>query len=207
MTFEVYDANGSLMHLAASGSGTGGDPFVPIHGTNSTGPVKTRLDRYLDTIGDGTGNKSAIDNYSDGGLGETAFFIQPPPGQVYRLSRMIIFIEDEPTFDSGGYGSGNFQNPLPIGIKVQVRDDGGIISDLTDGRPIKTNAQWAKVCFDAAYSEYGGGQDSLAIRWTFTRAGDYIRLVGSNNERLQVLMNDNVSYLTEHTFLVQGYIE
>jgi len=158
-----------------------------------------RLDRYLDTNGDGTGSKEATGNYAGG---EEIFYLQPPAGEVYILERMLVYIEDNGSFDSGKYGN---NITLSNGIEIFVNGDSGVISDLTDGLPIITNAHWGRQCFDTALSTYGSGNQSLAIRWTFSKAGVPITLRGNQNERLEVVLNDNFSTLHDHAFLIQGY--
>lgn len=201
MTIQIKDGNGDLLHVAASGTGTAGDPIIPVHSSPSGGSQKLRLDRYLDTSGDGTGTKSAIGNYSGG---QEIFYIQPPAGTIYRLARMLVFVEDSGSFDSGSYGNGIV---LTNGIEVRVQDGSGTISDMTNGIPVKTNPHWKRLCYDAVRSNYGTGNESLGVRWTFTKAGQFIRLDGDSNERLEVLLEDDFSGLVAHNFLVQGYIE
>ena len=65
---------------------------------SSTGTQKSLLARYLDTNGDGTGTKTAVGEYHDAGDGQEIFYIQPPAGTIYRISRMIPFVEDAGTF-------------------------------------------------------------------------------------------------------------
>lgn len=201
MTMQVKDGAGVTKHIAVNGDGSSGDPFTPVHASSSTGAQKRRLDRYLDTNGDGTGTKNAVGDYSSA---TEIFYIQPPAGVVYRVARMLVFVQDVGTFDSGSYGNGI---TLASGIEIRVADDIETISDMTDGNPVKVNPHWARLCYDTAHSSYGSGNESLAARWTFTKAGPYIRLDGDNNERLEVVLNDNFSGLVDQAFLVQGYIE
>jgi hypothetical protein len=154
----------------------------------------TRFDRFLDTNGDGTGTKSAIGDYSSGA---EIFYIQPPAGTVYRIARMIVYIEDDAVFNSDGYAA--IAAPgLSTGIQVRVQDDSGTLNDMTDGLPVKQNMQWKRFCYDIKVSEFGAppaGNESMAVRWTFNKAGPYIRLNGNKNERLEVVLNDNLSTL------------
>jgi len=201
MVLKVLDADSSTVYLDMSGSGTVGDPYRPVHSSASTGPVPLDFFRYLSTDGTTNGTKNAIGDYS--GATEI-FYIQPPDGVVYRVSRMIPFIEDAGSFDSGKYGNSVV---LTNGIEVRVQDDSGTIIDMTDGVPIKTNPHWKRLCYDVDPSAYGSGNEALGVRWTFTKAGQYIRLDGSNNERLEVLLHDAFDDLIGHYFQVQGYVE
>ena len=58
------------------------------------GSIATPLFRYLDTVGDGSGEKNANGDYS---IAEEIFFLQPPPGRVYRITRLIVSIMDTST--------------------------------------------------------------------------------------------------------------
>ena len=160
-----------------------------------------RIDRYLDTNGDGTGTTSAIGNYS---VTQGIFYIQPPSDDVFQINRLIVFVQDTGSFDSGSYGNGI---TLTNGITVRVQNNQGTFSDLTAGSPIKINPHWKRLCYDANVSAYGLGDESLGVRWTFSKAGYPIRLDGGSYDRIEVLLDDNFTGLVDHTFLVQGFVE
>ena len=171
--------------------------------SGKTGTVKEMISRYLDTVGDGSGTKQAIGDYSSG----EDFKITPPSGQIYRITRLVVFIEDTRTFDPNKYG--NLGDALGNGISIKTKNANGDIKDLTDGIPITNNAAWGRVCYDATVSNYGGtpANEALHVRWTFAKSGTVIRLVGDNGEFLAAELSDNLTGLIEHTFLVQGYVE
>ena len=177
------------------GSGTAG-------GAGANGPVPALIYRYLDDAGDGSGNSNANGNYS---AAEEIFFIQPAPGEIFRIERMIVNVRDSAGFRADKYG--DISGGLSTGIEVRVQNDGGTILSLTNGINIKTNGDWAGVCYDANLYKEGAGDDYLAVRWTFSRAGYPLRLVGDNNERLEIVLNDDLSDLVHHYFQVQGYYE
>jgi hypothetical protein len=162
----------------------------------------TLLYRYLDTDGDGTGTKSANGNYSAGGAGATEFFIQPPANTLYVLHRMIIHIHDSTAFSAEKYGA---LAALANGISVTVDQISPAVElvDLTDGIPIKSNAEWGQVCFDVDLASYGQGDVYLNARWTFSKAGQPV--VINENQKLAVTLNDDLTGLVDHYFMVQGY--
>lgn len=180
-------------------------------GTSGYGPVPTLISRHLDTNGDGSGTKNAIGDYSGA---QEIFYIQPSSTQIFRITRMIVLIRgDKSTFYTDSYGS---RTALSNGIAVRTQDDSGTLIDFTNNVPIKRNGEWGGYCFDSEiYPASTGNTDTyLRVRWTFEKSGYPIRLVGSNNERLEVVLNDDFSLsggqnnpLDEHYFLVQGYIE
>jgi len=158
--------------------------------------------RFLDTVGDGSGTKSAIGNYSETGDGETIFRIAPPANTIYYVSRMLVHVVDSGSFDSGSYGNAI---TLVNGIAMKLVNSGGLVQDMLDGVPIITNPDWARQCYDVSSSSYGSGNETLSVRWTFTKAGKFIALSGDNGDELQVVFHDDFSDLVAHYFQVQGY--
>jgi len=187
-------------------SSGGGGP-----GSSGYGPVPTPLYRVLDTNGDGSGTDNANGDYSSS---EEIFYIQPPAGQIFRLERMLIFMRmKKGDFNFDQYGK---DQVLSTGISVRVQNDSETIIDLTNGIPIKRFGDWIRVCFDVDPAGGDINQDynedvMVGARWTFSKAGYPIRLVGDNNERLEVVLNDDFRTSTreidEHYFMIQGYIE
>lgn len=170
----------------------------------STGTQDVVFSRYLDTAGDGTGTKNANGNYS---VTPETFYIQPPFGAVFRIARLLISIEDTSGMVADEYG--NTGSALGNGIEVKVTNLAGTVVDLTDGVPITTNARWGSLCYDVDLKSWGitPSNDLLLVRWTFAHAGQFIRLNGSSNDVLEVILNDNLSDLIAHYFIVQGYQE
>lgn len=166
----------------------------------NNGPVSESVNRFLDTNGDGTGTKSAIGNYAGSPV---SFYIQPPAGDVYRLYRMLVHVEDVNTFDSGSYGNGIV---LTNGITVSKVISGQTVQ-MTDGVSIKKTPHWQMFCYDVDISSYGLGNEHASVRWTFTKGGNPVRLVGDDGDRLQVVLNDDFTGLVDHHFFVQGLKE
>ncbi len=168
---------------------------------SSSGPVSTIFNRFLDTVGDGSGTKNAIGDYSSG---TTDFKIAPAAGEVMRLTRLLLTIGDGSL--TNYYGG--LLAALTNGIVVQKRNAGGVLIDLTDNVPIKINAGWGILCYDVAEHQHGGaGDEYLHGRWTFTKAGAPIRLVGDDGEFFTVRMADSMVGLALHEFVVQGFYE
>lgn len=178
-------------------------------GASGYGAVPTPIYQHLDINGDGTGNNNAIGDYSGA---EEIFYFQPAPGTIARITRMIVLVRGPKTsFYTDSYGS---VGELTNGVTVRVQDDLGTVVPLTNGIPIKTNGNWGHFCFDAEVypSSVGNNDTYLRVRWTFEKAGYPLRLVGDNNERLEVVLNDDftdggVNGLVEHYFHAQGYYE
>lgn len=169
---------------------------------SSTGPQKNLISQHLSLSGDGVGTVDFIGDYSS--VADIAY-IQPPASTIYRVARMIIYIEAGSGFRAERYG--NLSGALANGIHVHVENDGGTIVDLTSGFPIKTNGAWGHACFDVDLKTWGAGDEMLLARWTFQRSGQFIRLDGDENERLEISLDDDFTGLVHHKFLIQGYVE
>lgn len=158
--------------------------------------------RYLDENGDGTGNKDATGNYSGA---VTEFKITPPSDKVFRISRLIVAIRDGNGMSPQEYG--NLGTSLSNGISMQIRDASGTVENITDDLPITTNAEWAQLAFDSEISNYGSGNEYVRVRLTFANAGFPLRIDGTAGQYFAILLNDNLSGLTQHRFAVEGYEE
>jgi hypothetical protein len=190
--------------------------FVDLS-ADSTGPnrgsgygiVPKPLVRYLDTVGNGSGVKNAIGDYS---LTPEIFFIQPSSTEIFKITRMLVLIRGKATsFLTDRYGS---VPELTNGVTIRTQNDSGTIVDLTDGIPVDTNGSWGTLAYDSEIYDSAAGADTfLRVRWTFEKMGYPLRLDGSNNERLEVTLNDDFTNasgsnaLEEHFFMVQGYYE
>jgi hypothetical protein len=158
--------------------------------------------RYLDTVGDGSGNKVATGDYS--GAVED-FILAPPAGVVYYVARMLVSIEDVNIDAIDIYGG--LAAALTNGISVLVLDGAGATTlDLTDGLPVHQNGDWQRMCYDVSIqNQTGNSTDGLYVRWTFTRSNGIIRLNGSENESFVVRLNDPLTGLISHTFHMHGF--
>jgi hypothetical protein len=125
-------------------------------------------------------------------------FVNNTPRRV-RLWRMIVYVEDSGTLDAGSYGNGV---TLTNGISIFTEYRGKTI-DITDGNPVKTNANWPRLCHDLAVHDFGSGNNSYTVRFTFANSGTPVYLCGG--DRFYLRLNDNFSGLESHTFVLQGH--
>jgi hypothetical protein len=117
---------------------------------------------------------------------------------------LVAHIQDGTGFVGEEYGS--LGAALTVGITVKIIDALGATSvDLTDGDPIKTNADWGKFCSNPELVLFGAGDDFINARWAFSETGTQVRLL--EGEKLVVTCNDDMSALAAHTFVAAGYIE
>ncbi|MCK5133520.1 MAG: hypothetical protein KAR40_15375 [Candidatus Sabulitectum sp.] len=163
--------------------------------------VVKRIDRFLDVNGDGTGNKNAIGDYSS-----TAqrFKLTNPTdsGRRMHLHRMIVQIRDSTDPSASEYG--NLGAALTNGIHVRVRDaNDNTLENLTDDEPIKTNADYARFCYDSVIDNFKGTGDAfVSVRWTLDKAGG--PLILQPGQSFMVELSDSFVGINNHGFLLQG---
>jgi len=153
--------------------------------------------RYLDTNGDGTGTKNAVGDYST----PTDFYIAPPAGTAYSIERLIVHIEDNGTLSPDKYGA---LTALSNGIDVEMLRGAAVLCDFNDGLPITHNGDWGRNSYDWSESSFGAGNNIVQVRLTFSKTGSALYLNGNLGDKLVIRMNDNLTGLVEHYFMVQG---
>jgi len=154
--------------------------------------------RYADTVGDGTGVKDHVSDYS---VTPGAARLDAAAMTLLRVERLLVSYQDASGFRASRYG--NLGAALTNGIAVKHLDaGGGVIQDLTDASPVLTNAGWGALCYDVDVKSWGAGDEVLVCRWTFSKAGKAITV--RPGERLAVEFNDDLSGLVSHRFQFQG---
>ena len=158
--------------------------------------------RFLDTVGDGSGTKGMTGDFSS----TPQFFRVNSPAQgFYGIIRILVQVR------SSGMTKGETYGDLPEltnGITVAIYDkDDNIVLDLTDGQPIKSNADWARQSYDGAMMDFGAGAPSgdqfFKVRWTFGEGGQPLFI--SKELSLRFLLNDDFTGLIEHSAQAQGF--
>jgi hypothetical protein len=163
--------------------------------------------RFADTVGDGSGIKDHVGNYTS----PTDILMAPPAARTFYVERLIVFVEDVGTIDPGKYGT---DIVLVNGVTVALKDDKGVILDLTDGKPIMTNAQWGRFCYDMDVMELaeqpgqgpppGRGHSAMVVRWSFFKGGAPLVINGARREYFAITLHDDFSDLVSQTFMLQG---
>lgn len=152
--------------------------------------------QMLDDDGDGTGETNASANYSSA---EEIFFFKPTRHAL--IARMIVHVRDGGAWRAERYGS---IGTLSTGVGVRVSNDDGVVINLDGGERIKSNAAWGHVCYDIRIETIGPGETFMSVRWTFEKSGIPLALDPDRGEKLEVTLNDNLSQLSEHHFMIQG---
>ena len=133
------------------------------------------------------------------------YLVAPPPGWVFSLHRCLIYIEDNGKFRADYYGA---TGALTNGIVVSFEGKGKSLRLMTP-KPIQKIWEWGLVAgTDVILTDVTTGSDVVLVRWSFDKAGDPIRLRGSQNEYLKFDVRDNLggggAALVSHLVSVQG---
>lgn len=197
----VKDGAGVDKYIKASGAGSDVDPFVVKQRMESDGPVSTALYQFADTVGDGSGTT----NMGVDGSGTPVIFkVAPAAGDIYRIARIIVAVRDTGSFDSGGWGS-NGGTPLTEGIYMDIVQDS--VETPLIASPIQSHYDMASMCHDVIHNDWGSGDEFITFRFTFTKAGQYIRLIGDDGDSLMFTINDDLTHLVNQVISAQGYVE
>lgn len=160
------------------------------------------IQRFLDTVGDGSGTRNANGDYSV--TAEEFFFKNVTSEDGIVLNSMIVSIVDDSGFREERYGA--LGAALSNGIRIQVKDENDtIVNEFTSNEIIKTNGDWAKFCYDVDLKTWGGGNSILVARYTFGEAGTPLFL--PFNYTFSIVLNDDFTGIIEHFFHIKGYRE
>jgi hypothetical protein len=162
--------------------------------------IRNLFSRHLVADSDGV-TISAIGDYSSA---EEIFLLRPASGVILEMTRLLVTIEDTGNLVDAKYGD-NSGALLTNGINVGKYNADGVIESFTTGNAIKTNPHWGRFCYD--YSTLAKNSSPIGnVRWTFEKMGAPLRLYGSLGEFFGVSLNDSFTFLTGHSFVVQGFI-
>lgn len=149
--------------------------------------------QLLSSNGDGTGIVDFIGEYIE----DTDFYITAPAGKVLYIARININVQDDKALSSDKYGNAVI---LTNGVKL-IEKHGDEENQL--GIPIIVNSDYSLLAgVDVVPLVFGTGDEYLAVRLTFTKFGNFIKL--TENDKLIIRLNDNFTGLTGHKFMING---
>lgn len=165
--------------------------------------VHPELIRFLDVNGDGSGSKEAN---VDGSSTPVYFKLNAPTQGAFAIERLVVQIRDNGGAINGA-DYGNLASGLTNGVVLGFwrESDNALLKDYTDGLPVKNNADWGRPSYDVQRLAWGGGDEFLLVRWTFSRMGTTPLLRAGSGLYFGVKIQDNLEDLEAHTFCVEGY--
>ena len=151
--------------------------------------------RFIDSVGDGSGS---INLNVNGSVTPVIFRYTPSFTDVVYIRRLIFYLSDTGTLDSGGFGNGA---ALTNGIEFMGMRNVGLPSEFrfTDGsfRPIKTNTEWQSYAHDIIHSSWGTGDESYSVRYTLEKDGTDLALTSANLDEFWIIINDDLSGISD----------
>lgn len=154
--------------------------------------------RFADEGGYGVGNANAIGNYGT----PYSFRVKAETGTTVVVKNIRVLIVGSATADANLYGN---ITALTNGIYIRKYTGSKLICDLTGGKPVKSNDDWAKIG-DSRCSEYTAGENYVSVLIPVAMPG-YQGLVLTPDDELNFVLNDNLSTLLKHTFFVTGTVQ
>lgn len=155
--------------------------------------------QLLSANGDGTGTTNANGDYSSTPL---SLKFKQSEKEVVFVTRMIVYVQDTGSFDSGSYGNGI---DLANGIRVYHKNAAGELLEELTAFAVKSSGDWAGQCHDLNHFNFGSGDEFITVRWTFAKSGFPIKLKLHADEYIEVELNDDFRGLTKHYFKVDGF--
>lgn len=157
--------------------------------------------RFLDTVGNGSGNKNIAGNYA---AAPQSFKMIVPAGLIYIISSFNVHISDSGNFTSGGFGANAL--PLTNGFQINAKMNGNIGS-LIDNMPIKTNANFLHISQDTTLlTAFSGGGNVLSSTFTPTSFGIAGYFNGDKGDYLEIIVNDDLTFIKDFHAIVKGYV-
>jgi hypothetical protein len=179
--------------------------FVQV--VDATADPVLEIDRPLDnSYSNGAGVEKVLVNLAST-VGSRAapisYIIQPPTDETWHILRMLISITDDTNTAMTYAVFGNIA-ALTNGVVVR-RDNNGTHMTLTNW---KKNADFIEDAYDwdpnitSPANEYG-----MKVRWTLEKAGSYVKLIGSTNDHIEILIQDDLTALDDFQIKLQGHKE
>lgn len=131
------------------------------------------------------------------------YWTGPDPGEEWQLTRMIFAMAHSTAGDLGKFGN---LPSLTNGVVVRVRNNSSYrtLTNWKNSGDMKGGDMY-DVEFDSRSG--GGGDFGTSGRWTFQKGGVVVKLNGDTNDRIEVLIQDDLTTLGFFKMKVQGRIK
>ena len=145
-------------------------------------------------------NGGSADMNVNGSVTPVVFSVSPPAGEVWRIASWSLYVQDGGTFDAEKWGNGiTMTNGL-----VPMVNYGGTSYDLLDF-PLINSGDLSSVSDGINHYAFGAGDEIITAEWSFVANGQYLRL--TENDAIQIVVNDDLTGLTKQYSLIKGYKE
>ncbi len=153
------------------------------------------LIQYLSDVGDGSGNVNANGDYTTPDM----FFIQPAADEIMEIEKLIIHITDGGVLAIGSYGA---LSALTNGIEILVTNEGSISRSIVP-EVLKTNGDLLHLGPDSSIYNFTSSIDAIIATLDF--GNKPLILDGSQGHKIEVLLSDNLTGLSDHHFIAHGF--
>lgn len=144
---------------------------------------------------------STVDMDVNGSVTPVIFQIDPIVGQEWDIVRIILVIEDDSAMDFSLFGS---IAAVPNGVLFR-RIDGSQDNQFS----WKTNGDIINRCFDNDFqTNIGNNFRGFTVRCTYggqSKRGVTLRLIGSEGDQLQIVIQDDLTTLSKVRVIAQGH--
>jgi len=152
--------------------------------------------RFLDTVGDGTGNANAN---VDGSVTPQEFRVTVPIGYLLMIDELLVSVRDNGLFVASGYGG---LPTLTNGIQMLYSAHAGAaLVDRTPQRPVVCNGCWALYATDYQIRLSTASDTLHTTRHDFRTP----LIIGQGGEYV-ARIRDDMTGLTQHYFRVHGML-
>ena len=152
--------------------------------------------KFLTTVGDGTGVSNIIQNYS--GASTDIYYEADTEYNVYTF---LITVSDNAKFNQIDYGA--ITNGLTNGVKLFIQPNGGPEVPLLSGIAIKSNLDFLTLTADTKLTSFAGTPQTLAVNFDlYSHYGMPLTL--NSGDKFIVRLNDDFSTLVSQTFGLRG---
>ena len=160
------------------------------------------LDRPTDLAYDTTAVIERVsENIAVDGTTTVISSIEPPPDEVWHITRLVLSMLDATSMDDAKFGG---ITALQNGVTIRENKDTGYHT-LTNW---KANSDMVEDYYDLNYADKAGsGLFGLRGRWTFKNGGAIVKLDGSLGEKLEILIQDDLTGLVHFGVKAQGHEE
>lgn len=149
-----------------------------------------------------TGLLGGLDEMNSNFTGQSKkFWVEPNSTDDWRIASFSIVLSSTGSQNRTDYGS--IPGGLTIGIDFFIEQD-GIETIITQGNPLKTNQDLLRNGRDFGLFNFAAADDSIFAQDNFLDFSMGFILKGSTNDKFGVIINDNLSGLTQHQVFVKA---
>lgn len=197
---------GNTLCLKESGRWMQSEILVVVDNTggNYTVTVDSPADYAFTVVGHETCAISEDSLNVNGSVTSVHYYISPPAGTVWDITRVIFSMGDDTAGDEADFGG--IADGLTNGIVLRKTD-----GDYNNIFNAKTNGDFGIRNFDFEYTAATVPQGIYGFKSRRTFAGQNkngvtIRLDGDTGDKIEVIVQDDLTSLAEFKVVVQGHV-